>query len=54
MQNNNCFKACIISEDNITPKNGNSLFAEVGKKKKTHHNICIYKKQIDMLFLDIQ
>ena len=51
MQNNNCFTACILSED-IAPKDANSLFAEVGKKKKK--NIFIYKTQIDMLFLDIQ
>lgn len=43
MQNNNCFKACILSEDNITPKNGNSLFAEVGKKKK-HTITFVYIK----------
>ena len=50
MQNNNCFTTCILSED-IAPKDANSLFAEVGKKK---NNIFIYKTQIDMLFLDIQ
>ena len=52
MQNNNCFIAHILSEDNITSK-GTVCLLKWAKNKTKQHTIFMYKAQIDMLFLDI-